>query len=85
MYQSCSCDDHYDKYKDQACEYIIPIKLIVPIFLEPEILTQSTCFRDSIQIHLEPEIHLKPEVRSQPATCLPQDRCHQNVLTASEG
>jgi hypothetical protein len=84
MSQSCSCNDYYDDYKDQACEYTIPIKLIVPIFLEPKVLTQTTCFRDSVQIYLQPEIHLEPEVRSQPATCLPQDHYHQDVLTASE-
>lgn len=84
MSKSCSCNDGYDNYKDQSCEYTIPIKLIVPIFLEPKVLTQATCFRDSVQIYLQPEIHLEPEVRAQPAACLPQDPCYQSTLTGAE-
>jgi hypothetical protein len=76
---SYSC---YDDYYEQACEYVVPIKLVVPVFIEPKVFTQSVCTREKIQVTLEPEIYLEPEVRAKQLTCIPQNGYHQTALAA---
>jgi len=80
MSESCS----YHPYYDQACEFVVPIKLIVPIFLEPQVLVKSTCVRESLQVILQPEIYLEPEVSTNRPACVPQKGYAQEALLAIE-
>ncbi|WP_088891333.1 hypothetical protein [Leptolyngbya ohadii] len=67
----------FDRYYEQACEYVVPIKVHVPIFLEPHVLVKPThCVREKVEVYLEPEIYLQPEVQAAPPVCIPQDDFH---------
>lgn len=72
----------YDHYYEQACEYVVPVRLVVPLFIEPKVFTQSVYTRERIQIALEPEILLEPEVRAKQTACIPQNGYHKPALTA---
>ncbi len=72
----------YDHYYEQACEYVVPIKLVVPVFIEPKVFTQSVCAKERIQVTLEPEIYLEPEVRANHPVCIPQNGYHKPALAA---
>jgi hypothetical protein len=74
----------YDHYYAQACEYIVPIKLTVPVFVEPKVFTKSACAREKLHIDLEPQIRLEPEVKSAPPVCVPQNGYKQEVPLLSE-
>jgi len=75
----------YEHYYEKACEYVVPVKLIVPIFLEPKVYVQSPeCIREKIHVSLEPELHLEPEVRANNPVCIPQNGYHKAALTAEE-
>ena len=70
--------NEFDRYYKHACEYTVPIKLNVPIFIEPHVLIKP-CISPvdyKIPVNLEPEIALKPEVKAAPAKCLPQNGHH---------
>lgn len=72
----------YNDYYEQACEHVIPIRLVVPVFVEPKVFTQSTCAREKIQVTLEPEIYLEPEVRAKQPACIPPNDCYTAALPA---
>jgi hypothetical protein len=75
----------YDHYYEQACEYVVPIKLVVPVFLEPKVYVQSSgCIREKIQVSLEPELHLEPEVKASHPICAPQNGYSKAALVAEE-
>lgn len=69
MSNACS----YEHYYEQACEYVVPVKLVVPMFLEPKVYVKSDCVREKIHVSLEPEIHLEPEVKASHPVCAPQN------------
>jgi hypothetical protein len=76
----------YSQYYDQACEFVVPIKLSVPLFLEPKVyIRPANCIRETLQVYLEPEIYLEPEVSAAPPQCIPQAVYHQEALPATEG
>ncbi len=61
-------------YKN-ACEFIIPIVLKVPIYLEPEVIVKPTeVATQKMPVYLQPDIYLNPEVSSRPPVCI----THQN-------
>ncbi|NJO40643.1 MAG: hypothetical protein HC769_19355 [Cyanobacteria bacterium CRU_2_1] len=63
-----------EKYYEQACEITIPIKLNVPIYLEPRVLLKAIPgTTQKLPVHLEPEIYVGPEVKSAPTVCVPQN------------
>jgi hypothetical protein len=72
----------YDHYYEQACEYVVPVRLVIPMFIEPKVFTQSACTREKIQIALEPEILLEPEVRAKQPACISQNGYHKPALAA---
>jgi hypothetical protein len=76
-----SCHPYYD----QACEFVVPIKLVVPIFLEPKVLVKSTCIRESLQVILQPEIYLEPQVNANSPVCLNQNGYSPEMLLVEEG
>jgi hypothetical protein len=74
----------FEQYYEQACEFVVPVKLTVPLFLEPELYVKPThCVRETVQVYLEPEIYLEPEVKAAAPTCIPQGYSPE-VLPASE-
>ncbi|WP_416673665.1 hypothetical protein [Egbenema bharatensis] len=74
----------YDHYYEQACEYVVPVKIVVPIFIEPKIFTKSACAREKIHIDLEPQIKLEPEVKTNNPVCIPQNGHKREVSLLSE-
>lgn len=80
MSNAHSYEDCYDK----ACEYVIPVKLIVPIFVEPKVYVQSVCAREKVRVYLEPELHLEPEVRADHAKCAPQNGYKHEVVALTQ-
>jgi hypothetical protein len=74
----------YEHLYHQACEFAVPIRLEVPIFLEPQVYIKPVdCVRETVQVYLEPEIYLKPQVSAAPPICIPQG-CELDALPASE-
>jgi hypothetical protein len=61
-------------YYPNVCEFTVPIKLNVPILIEPQpIIKPVTPVREKVQVHLEPDIYLKSEVTATPPVCIPQN------------
>ena len=77
-----SCTPCYKHHYDQACEYVVPVKLVVPVFVEPKVYVQSTCAREKIQVTLEPELFLQPEVKASNPICTPPEDCYMPALAA---
>jgi hypothetical protein len=77
-----SCQESYERYYEQACEYVVPVKLVVPVFVEPKVYIQPACAREKIQIALEPELFLQPEVRASQPACFPQNGYQRAALAA---
>ncbi|PSB16803.1 hypothetical protein C7B76_11020 [filamentous cyanobacterium CCP2] len=73
----------YEHYCTQACEYVVPLKIVVPIFLEPKVFVKaSTCLREKVHVFLEPELHLAPEVKANQPICTPQIDCSKEVIAS---
>jgi len=74
----------YEQYYEQACEFVIPIKLTVPLFLEPDVYVKPVhCVRETVQVYLEPEIYLEPQISANSPTCIRQGYSPE-ALPASE-
>ncbi len=59
---------------NQGCEFVIPIKLAVPVEINPILSIKAVSpVREHLNVHLEPNIHLSPEVGVTPPTCLPKN------------
>ncbi|MEC4815018.1 MAG: hypothetical protein SAK29_17325 [Scytonema sp. PMC 1069.18] len=59
------------EYQD-ACEFTIPIKLNIPVEIEPTLLIKTpNSVRERLCVYLEPDVYLKPEVSARPPVCLP--------------
>ncbi|MBP5976206.1 hypothetical protein HW132_26615 [Brasilonema sp. CT11] len=72
-------------YYPNVCEFTVPIKLNVPILIEPKLVIQPvTPVREKIQVHLEPDICLKSEVTATPPVCVPQNGYSKQQLPASQ-
>ena len=72
------------EYYPNACEFTIPIKLNVPICIEPTLFINSVePVREKLHVHLEPDIYLKPEVTATPPVCVPQNGHNKQQPTLS--
>jgi hypothetical protein len=81
--RSSTMSQSYEQFYHQACEFAVPIRLTVPMFLEPKVFIQAPeCVRETVQVYLEPEIYLEPEVSAAPPVCIPQG-CEMESLPAS--
>ncbi|NJM69940.1 MAG: hypothetical protein HC862_06760 [Scytonema sp. RU_4_4] len=57
-----------------TCEFTVPIKLNIPIFIEPTLAIKPVePVREKVHVHLEPDIYLKSEVTADPPVCIPQN------------
>jgi hypothetical protein len=75
----------FDHYYEQACEFTIPIKLNIPVFLEPYTFIKPTpCIKQTLPVHLEPAIFVEAEVQATPPVCLPQYDYTTKELAAQE-
>ena len=73
------------------CEFTIPIKLNIPITINPQVyITSVTAIKQRLPIFLEPDLLLEPEVRAKSPVCYAQNDCEpkhlasQNVLQSAE-
>ena len=65
---------------NKPCEFVIPIKLRVPVDIYPEINIYPTpCEQAKLAVYLQPDIFLTPEVLAMPqdCKCLPENEHHQ--------
>jgi hypothetical protein len=66
-----------------ACEFTVPIKLNIPIFIEPTlVIKHAEPVREKLQVHLEPDVYLRPEVTASAPVCLPQNGYGKHQLPA---
>ncbi|MUG92549.1 hypothetical protein F7734_08780 [Scytonema sp. UIC 10036] len=73
------------EYYPNACEFTVPIKLNIPMFIEATpVIKPVEPVREKLNIHLEPDIYLKPEVRTTPPVCVPQTGYSRQQLPASQ-
>ncbi|QDL10689.1 hypothetical protein DP114_24790 [Brasilonema sennae CENA114] len=72
------------EYYPNACEFTVPIKLNVPIFIEPTLIIKPVePVREKVRVHLEPDIYLRPEVAAAAPVCIPQNGYNKQQLPAS--
>ncbi|MDZ8140704.1 MAG: hypothetical protein RM049_36335 [Nostoc sp. DedQUE04] len=63
------------------CEFTVPIKLNVPIFIEPTLVIKPVePMREKVHVYLEPDIHLRPEVTAAAPICVPQNGYNRQQL-----
>jgi hypothetical protein len=61
---------HNHEYQN-ACEFTIPIKLNIPVEIEPTLLIKTpNPVQERLRVYLEPDVYLKPEVSARPPVCL---------------
>jgi hypothetical protein len=59
------------------CEFTIPIKLNVPITINPQVcVTSVPSVKQRLPIFLEPDLLLEPEVRANAPVCYSQNGCN---------
>jgi hypothetical protein len=62
------------EYYPNACEFTVPIKLNIPIFIEPTLAIKPVePVREKVRVHLEPDIYLQSEVAAAAPVCVPQN------------
>ncbi|MBP5977432.1 hypothetical protein HW132_33140 [Brasilonema sp. CT11] len=67
-----------------VCEFTVPIKLNVPIFIEPTLIIKPVePVREKVSVHLEPDIYLRPEVAAAAPVCVVQNGYNKQQLPAS--
>ncbi len=68
-----------------ACEFTIPIKLNIPVEIEPTLLIKTpNSVRERLRVYLEPDVYLKPEVSARPPVCLPASGYNKPQLPSKE-
>ncbi|MBW4592824.1 MAG: hypothetical protein KME46_07850 [Brasilonema angustatum HA4187-MV1] len=73
------------EYYPNTCEFTVPIKLNVPIFIEPTVAIKAVePVKEKVRVHLEPDIYLESEVRATPPVCVPQNGYSKQQLPASK-
>jgi hypothetical protein len=56
------------------CEFTVPIKLNIPIEIEPQLVMKSAgAVCQKLPVYLQPNIHLEPEVRANSPVCISQN------------
>ncbi|MBW4592825.1 MAG: hypothetical protein KME46_07855 [Brasilonema angustatum HA4187-MV1] len=69
------------EYYPNACEFTVPIKLNVPIFIEPTVAIKAVePVREKVNVHLEPDIYLRPEVTAAAPVCVAHNRYNKQQL-----
>jgi hypothetical protein len=59
------------------CEFTIPIKLNIPITINPQIyVTSVASIKQRLPIFIEPDLLIEPEVRANSPVCYPQNGCN---------
>jgi hypothetical protein len=67
------------------CEFTIPIKLNVPITINPQLyITSVPSIKQRLPIFLEPDLLLEPEVRANAPVCYSQNGCEPKQLPAQQ-
>ena len=67
------------------CEFTIPIKLNVPITINPQVyVTSVPSIKQRLPIFLEPDLLIEPEVRANAPVCYPQNDCEPKQLPAQQ-
>ena len=67
------------------CEFTIPIKLNVPITINPQVyITSVPSIKQRLPIFLEPDLLLEPQVRANSPVCYPQNDCEPKQLAAQQ-
>jgi hypothetical protein len=67
------------------CEFTIPIKLNVPITINPQVyITSVPSIKQRLPIFLEPDLLLEPQVRANSPVCYPQNDCEPRHLPAQQ-
>ncbi len=78
---STSNPNHYQA----PCEFTIPIKLNIPIEIEPQLVMKAPpCAHQKLPVYLEPDIYLEPEVQARQPVCLTQNGYHKQQSQASQ-
>ena len=73
------------EYYPNACEFTVPIKLNIPIFIEPTLAIKAVePVKEKVRVHLEPDIYLESEVTATPPVCVPQNGYSKQQLPASQ-
>ena len=73
------------EYYPNACEFTVPIKLNVPIFIEPTVAIKAVePVNEKVRVHLEPDIYLQSEVTATPPVCVRQHGYNKQQLPASQ-
>ncbi|MBP5977430.1 hypothetical protein HW132_33130 [Brasilonema sp. CT11] len=73
------------EYYPNACEFSVPIKLNIPIFIEPTLAIKAVePVNEKVRVHLEPDIYLQSEVTATPPVCIPQNGYGKQQLPASK-
>ncbi|QDL17035.1 hypothetical protein DP113_24700 [Brasilonema octagenarum UFV-E1] len=73
------------EYYPNACQFTVPIKLNVPIFIEPTLAIKAVePVREKVNVYLEPDIYLQSEVTATPPVCVPQNGYNKQQLPASQ-
>ncbi|MBW4630011.1 MAG: hypothetical protein KME49_32005 [Brasilonema octagenarum HA4186-MV1] len=73
------------EYYPNACEFTVPIKLNIPIFIEPTVAIKAVePVREKVSVHLEPDIYLRPEVAAAAPVCVPQNGYSKQQLPISQ-
>ncbi len=63
---------NYDpNYYQAPCEFTIPIKLNVPIEIEPKVLMKAPqAVKQKVPVHLEPDLYITPELQAEAPVCV---------------
>jgi hypothetical protein len=73
------------EYYPNACEFTVPVKLNIPIFIEPMLIIKPVePVREKVQVYLEPDVYLNPEVTAAAPVCVPQNGYPKQQLSASQ-
>jgi hypothetical protein len=77
--------EYNSEYYPNACEFTVPIKLNVPVFIEPTLIIKPVeAVNEKVRVHLEPDIYLQSEVTATPPVCVPQHGYSKQQLPASK-
>ncbi len=62
------------------CEFTVPIKLNVPITINPSVdIIDVTMKKQTLPVVLQPELTLEPEVKAKAPECYSQNGCEAGV------
>lgn len=73
------------EYCANICEFTVPIKLKVPILIEPIAVVKTVePVREKVHIHLESDLYLSPAVTATPAICVLPNGYSRHQLPGSQ-